>query len=205
MKLSNSPQPKQQLTFELERKKSYAFTVIVKDHLGVPMDLTGSTLRFVMKRDQFDHDPYDANFPTINITAALTAPAAGEAVVGIQAAELDGDPGTYYYSIVLWTADKYSLILAKGEVRLLPNTDSSSAAQMFSSPTPEDAVEIRLRGLDVASIVPTKPPTRLLPVATAYRPDAVKVGAGYQIFDTSLKRPLWSDGAEWVDANGIAR
>ena len=44
---------------------------------------------------------------------------------------------------------------------------------------------------------------RVFPCATEARPSAVTLGAGATIFDTTLKKPLWSDGAIWVDATGV--
>jgi hypothetical protein len=38
--------------------------------------------------------------------------------------------------------------------------------------------------------------------ATASRPNASAVGAGAQWFDTTLNKPIWSDGTRWRDAVG---
>lgn len=40
------------------------------------------------------------------------------------------------------------------------------------------------------------------PVDTASRPAAVTVGAGAHIFDTTIGKPIWSTGVEWVDSEG---
>ena len=56
-KLSNTP--KQTLTFDLERRKSYTFRVALKYGDGLPVDLTGSQVTFVMKESALDDDPYD--------------------------------------------------------------------------------------------------------------------------------------------------
>lgn len=37
---------------------------------------------------------------------------------------------------------------------------------------------------------------------TASRPSAVTAGSGYQFYDQSLNKPIWSDGAVWRDADG---
>lgn len=37
---------------------------------------------------------------------------------------------------------------------------------------------------------------------TASRPSAVTAGAGVQIFDSTLNKPIWSTGSAWVDAAG---
>lgn len=39
---------------------------------------------------------------------------------------------------------------------------------------------------------------------TAQRPSASSVGAGFPYYDTDLDRPIWSDGAAWKDAGGVA-
>lgn len=39
---------------------------------------------------------------------------------------------------------------------------------------------------------------------TASRPSASAVGAGAQFFDSTLNRPIWSDGTGWRDAAGVA-
>jgi len=39
---------------------------------------------------------------------------------------------------------------------------------------------------------------------TANRPSAASVGAGSQFYDTTLSKPIWSDGAVWRDAAGTA-
>lgn len=38
--------------------------------------------------------------------------------------------------------------------------------------------------------------------ATGGRPSAAVVGKGAMVFDTTLNKPIWSDGASWVDATG---
>lgn len=40
------------------------------------------------------------------------------------------------------------------------------------------------------------------PVPTGQRPDAVAAGAGTQIYDSTLHKPLWSDGIVWRDSTG---
>ena len=43
---------------------------------------------------------------------------------------------------------------------------------------------------------------RALPTTTAGRPSASATGAGTTLFDTTLGRPVWSNGTAWVDATG---
>lgn len=40
--------------------------------------------------------------------------------------------------------------------------------------------------------------------ATASRPSASTVGAGAMFYDTTLSKPIWSDGTSWKDATGSA-
>lgn len=74
--------------------------------------------------------------------------------------------------------------------------------------TPEEVLareiaELR-RGLaDLRSVVAARPPGRLRVYTTAGRPSAVTAGAGASIYDSTLKKPLWSDGAAWRDAGGV--
>ena len=65
-KLSNTP--KQTLTFDLERRKSYTFRVALKYGDGLPVDLTGSQVTFVMKESALDDDP------RISSTRSFTPP-----------------------------------------------------------------------------------------------------------------------------------
>lgn len=55
-------------------------------------------------------------------------------------------------------------------------------------------------GTGVKAVVPI----RALAEATANRPNAATAGAGAQMFDTSLGKPIWSDGSIWVDATGAS-
>ena len=43
---------------------------------------------------------------------------------------------------------------------------------------------------------------RAIPVATGDRPSAATAKAGAMIFDSTLGKPLWSNGSAWVDATG---
>ena len=47
-------------------------------------------------------------------------------------------------------------------------------------------------------------PTARRAVTTALRPNAARVPAGTMIYDTTLHRPVWSDGTTWRDATGTA-
>ena len=150
-KLSNTP--RQQMTFDLERRKSYSFRCVLLHADRFPLDLTGCTLRFVMKREEYDEDLFDTTNQLINSEALILSPESGEGTFSFQAAELDGPPGAYNYAIVLWTRDGYSVVVTKGTVNLHPNTDSRSIMQSYTTNTADAALEITLRGNDVLNIV----------------------------------------------------
>ena len=149
-KLSNSP--KQALNFDLERRKSFTFRVRLKYSDGSLVNLTGCTLRFVMKSAGAVDDHFDLNNLGVSSEATIGAPLTGEGVFAFQAAELDGDPGEYGYSIVLWSPDNFSTVLAKGVVSLVDNSEAHSMHRFYSETNPASALELTLRGGDVVEV-----------------------------------------------------
>lgn len=55
---------------------------------------------------------------------------------------------------------------------------------------------------DRADVLRTDDALKVGAYATTGRPSAATVGAGAMIFDTTLNRPVWSNGTGWVDAAG---
>lgn len=47
-------------------------------------------------------------------------------------------------------------------------------------------------------------PLKMLTVATGSRPTASAAGAGAQMYDSTLSKPIWSDGSAWRDSAGTA-
>ena len=43
---------------------------------------------------------------------------------------------------------------------------------------------------------------KTIPVATGSRPSASSAGAGTMVYDSTLSKPIWSDGTNWRDAAG---
>ena len=159
-KLTNSPA--QTLNFDWERRKSYMFQVQLRHAVeGTPVNLTGSTLRFVMKDGSSDDDPFDLLNHIVHNTAQVLDPASGVASFSFQAAELDAPTGEYPYSIVLWSPEGFSTLLAKGVVNLLDNTEAHSMHRMYAGLAPVSAIELQMRAGDVVQIIA---PT--LPIAT---------------------------------------
>ena len=149
-KLSNTP--KQTLTFDLERRKSYTFRVALKYGDGLPIDLTGSQVTFVMKESALDDDPYDQLNQIVHSTAEIGDPASGVGVFFFQAAELDGPSGEYPYAITLISAEGFSTVVCKGMVNLLDNTEAMSMYRQYTGVSPSDELELTLRGGDVVNL-----------------------------------------------------
>ena len=149
-KLSNTP--KQTLTFDLERRKSYTFRVALKYGDGLPVDLTGSQVTFVMKESALDDDPYDQLNQIVHSAAEIGDPASGVGVFFFQAAELDGPSGEYPYAITLISAEGFSTVVCKGTVNLLDNTEAMSMYRQYTGVSPSDELELTLRGGDVVNL-----------------------------------------------------
>ena len=101
-RLTNSP--KQSLTFDLERRKSYSLRCDLLYETGYPVDLTGARAFFVLKHEEFDNDDTDVTNILVNSEASIPSPTDGYMLFNFQAAELDQDPGEYYYTLVLLSA-----------------------------------------------------------------------------------------------------
>ena len=162
-KLTNTP--RSNLVLDLERRKSFIFQVSVSNVDGTPVDLTGCTLRFVMKEASFDNDAFDLNNIIVNSEANIAEPTLGYGVFSFQANELDGEPGEYSGTIVLWTSTGYSLVLLKPTINLLENTESLSMQHEYLAANPPSEVELQLRGNQVVNIT-----------TATLRPDVVSRG-----------------------------
>lgn len=57
---------------------------------------------------------------------------------------------------------------------------------------------------NAARVLVTNRPFRAFTGITANRPVAADAGAGAQMYDTTLSKPIWSDGTIWRDAAGTA-
>lgn len=114
--------PNQVTPMVLERARSFALRmsfVLVDDTV---VDLTGGTITFTMLQPV-----RKGTAVVLTKDAVLVSPDVGYAVLDLQAAELDLDPGTYPYSITYVDADAYSATVVKGEVTIVGNTDPLTA------------------------------------------------------------------------------
>ncbi len=149
-KLTNTPL--QTLSFDLERRKSFLFRVNVLHTDGSAVDITGCTLRFVLKDTEYDDDHFDVTNILVNSEADIAEPLEGYGIFSLQAAELDSEPGEYFFSLVLWTPDNFATVLSKGSINLLPNTESDSMHRLYTTATGAASIDAVLRGNGVLSI-----------------------------------------------------
>jgi microcystin-dependent protein len=114
--------PNQVTPLVLERARSFALRmsfILIDDTV---VDLTGGTITFTMLQ------PVRKGTATVlTKDATLVSPDAGYAVLDLQAAELDLQPGVYPYSITYIDADAYSATVVKGETTIISNTDPLTA------------------------------------------------------------------------------
>jgi len=87
-----------------------------------------------------------------------------------------------------------------------PQTDFSVNAPGYASVVVDDTAGGSPRLLSLASssveqfVVFTNGAIYEKPVTTSTRPNAATVGAGARIYDSTIHKPLWSDGTVWRDA-----
>lgn len=199
--LGNSPG--KETILRLEARKSFSFALAVKDTHGRAVDLTGSTLRIIMKQLPLDSaDTDDGDNLIADPDATKTAAALGLARFDIQAADLNWPIGEYPFAIVLTDADGFSVVLVKGLIDLQQNTEFNSLASLFSSATPTQQLEVLLRGTTVVDVIVG---TALQPAAPSYsRSLQVPVGG----VDGDLHLQYFLDGARtrtWTNVNGTWR
>ena len=151
-KITNAPNAS--VTLDLERRKSFSFRLKVLNSDGSPVDLSGCRIRFVLKPEVFDDDHYDVTNIVVNQDGSipLNGGSSGYCTFGFQAAELDQPPGEYYGSIVMWTADGYSVTLLKLVVNILENTESDSMHINYVPSVTPSEIEVKLRGSQTISV-----------------------------------------------------
>ena len=90
------------------------------------------------------------------------------------------------------------------QLTVFSNAGATRANQALSVATGQVAPVLKvLNPSDVTLSEITKDGVfKTLAVATGSRPSASTVGAGGMIFDTTLAKPIWSDGTNWKDATG---
>ena len=151
--LGNSPA--RELVIRLEARKSFSLGVWITDVNENPLDITGTTLRLVVKKDpERTPDLDDSENLIVNSEAAIEAPEQGFARFSLQASDLHHRPGEYPFSMVLWD-DGYSSVIARGVIDIVSNTEFLSIEDTY---TVDDgviasALRITMRNRDVLKVM----------------------------------------------------
>src|SRR5687768_14854378 len=95
--LGNGPEDKTVL--RLMARKSFALGMWIQDQNGNPLDITGCTLRIVMRKRVASTVSDDSGNLIANDAAQILAPTLGWARFELQASDFDHAPGEYEYSI----------------------------------------------------------------------------------------------------------
>ena len=138
VQLSNSPQ--EAAVIEAEARKSFSFGVWLKDRLGNPVDITGTSMTFTAGKLNRD----GTSTILLSKVAAIQNPLLGYSVVQAQAADLDAKTGVYQFTLTL-RMNGYSVVLLKGDFKLLENTEWASVDETFTAVNPSQGLEVKLR------------------------------------------------------------
>lgn len=136
--LSNSPQ--ESTVIEAEARKSLSFGIWLKQLNGAPVDITGASTTFTVGKV----DRYGVSTALLSTTALIQAPTLGYLVVQVQAADTDLKPGIYQFTTTL-RMNGYSVVLMKGDFKVLQNTEFSSTGETFFAVNPAQNLEVVLR------------------------------------------------------------
>lgn len=134
------------ITLRLEVLKSFTFNVKVKDHRGRPLDIGGTSFRFVAQDNRYPYDNFITKHPSI------IEPAQGFVKFDFQAAELDMPSGEYPYVLVMTLEDGYSLVIMKGTLQLLDNPDVLAGEDVYDTQPASQGIEVKLRGHNVVYV-----------------------------------------------------
>jgi len=141
--LTNSPD--EVTILRLKARKSFALGIFIADQNDHLLDITGATLRLVVRKPTIPSTVTDdsANL-IVNSVATLTDPLKGYATFHLQAAELEDAPGEYAYSITL-VHQGYSSVIVEGPLELEQNTEFTSTTETYSTTGPPQALRVLMR------------------------------------------------------------
>jgi len=176
--LSNSPQDV--TVFEAEARKSFAIGVWLKDSNKNPVDLTDTSTTFTLGTV----DAYGIATALVSVTAIIVAPGLGYMTFNLQADDLDLKPGTYYFTTTL-RIQGYSVVLMKGDFKVLQNMEFASVGGTYVGSNPAQNLEVVLRDQSNVHVTLSAalPPNLVIP--TDASDQAV---AGYIVNTSSLTR-----------------
>lgn len=137
--LTNSPE--EQLVLKLEARKSFTFGLRFRTATGGYIDITGADIRLTAARVLAD-DQVETVFTAIAVHTESTL---GMARVDIQAADVDLEPGSYYFALTVLNGG-YSSVVAKGVIELQQNVEFAAVGQDFMTGDPATTLDILQRG-----------------------------------------------------------
>ena len=149
--IGNSPEDA--VVLRLQARKSFALGMWIQDSNKNPLDITGCTLRLVVRKRVDPTVVDDTANLVANSNAIVLAPTLGYARFDLQASDTDYAPGEYSFSIVLLTPAGYSSTIVNGILDLQQNTEFTSVSSAYP-PGQEMAtsLEVALRGLNTLEI-----------------------------------------------------
>ena len=137
--------PTQHTLISLEARKSFSLGLWIKDFLGHALDITGSSLRLVVRKTIPVTDFGDSENLIVSSLAFLQEPGQGYARFDVQASELDHAPGEYLFAIVL-VSSGYSSVIVEGTIDISANTEFSSLSESFTPGiNPPQQLDVLLR------------------------------------------------------------
>lgn len=138
----------------------------------------------------------------------------GNSISGNRLTMLHGTPATSVFDLSTYTNGAFNTFISRawntvpfsgGSVQVSDRVDAisdyssqSSRVTQWKLPVQGTKVEITNAGLDLGGL----PIINASKGATGSRPSAATAGQGTQFYDTTLSKPIWSDGTNWRDAAG---
>ena len=146
VQLRTSPSTHSVLT--LEARKSCSFGLNVVSESGIGRDLTDATSLSLTVAPRVRAV---GSAPILNVAATgLTAD--GWASFALQASQLNFPVGSYDFTITM-ISHGYSMVLLKGTLELVENTELASTSSIYTMPTSTTALKAVLRGATVVKVV----------------------------------------------------
>lgn len=174
--ISNSPQ--ENAVIEAEARKSLSFGIWLKDANRNPVDITGTSTTFTVGKI----DRYGVSTVLFSKVAAIQAPTLGYEVIQVQAEDLDLKPGVYSFTTTL-RMNGYSVVLLKGDFKVLQNMEFSSVSEHYAAVNPAQSLDVVLRESNNVHVVLGT----VLPPSLSTPTDASDGGvAGFIVNPTSL-------------------
>lgn len=227
--LSNSPRAP--MPIRLERAKSFSLGVFFTLANETPADISGCQISLTVRdlpykgglvqlteaativsgsggEARLDLQASDLDLPVGLYTYTIALLTAEDYSVTV----VKGDFEIVENADEAWIGVTYASVLSPTTLTAMLQRDNSFVIRLDHVPHTEEYVT-----LDPSGVVPqARLPIHLTSAAldeayvnggagnTAARPAHAAIGVGGMWFDTALGKPIWSTGAAWVDATGVA-